>query len=235
MKILKSKLYLIAIIAFAFIGCEKEPEDIGETIQNVPHIEVLGANPYFSLKGLDYIDEGVWTELVVGKDTFNTDKGNLSYKTLGKVNTSLEGSYKLTYEVKNEKGIAFYADRAVNVVDFTGYDVFEIPVGEYDGIRVNKGKGGPVYISKIREGIYSCSDLIGGYYEYWVGYGKAYSAPALLIIDSKGNIRSELGSNPWGRIVIQNPKYNAETKQLTWYMAMLDQAFGFDVQLTFKR
>jgi len=221
----------IAILAIHLTSCDKKYEDAGVTVQPAPYIEVLGANPLFILKGLEFEDPGIYTELIVNDDTLT----EIDYKVLGKINTDLIGNYTLTYEVRNNNNIPFYATRKVSVVDFTGYDVFEIPIGEYDGIRVNRGKGGTVVIEKIREGIYSCSDVLGGYYDQFAGYGPDYAATALLIIDADGNLRSELGYvSGWGQIVIKNASFNSATNVMSYTMVMTNDGFSFDVSLTLK-
>ncbi len=227
MKYINIKFLLIAVLALQFVSCEKEHEDIGAVVENVPEIHQYGDNPIFHLKGLEFVDPGIYADLYVGNDTIE----DLPFKVSGSVNDEIEGSYTLTYEVLNENNISFYSHRLVNVVDFTGYDVVEIPEGTWDGLRVNRDDGGPVQITKIREGIYSISDLLAGY--YYKLYGDPYTAPALLIVDDKGGIRSELGSGPWGGVTAVGINFDETANTMTYVMTM-DDGFSFDVLLTFN-
>jgi hypothetical protein len=230
MKYTKYIMILFVTAIFVFAGCKKEYNDPSVSIESAPEIELLGPNPVFVLKGLPYTEYGIHTIEYANGDTID-DHG---YTVLGKVNTDLLGTYTLTYEVKNVNNVSFYKSRTVTVVEFTGYDVFEIPSGTYAGLRVGRG-GGDVSISKIRAGIYSVSDLLGGYYDQYVGYGPEYAAPALFIIDSDGSIRSELGYCGFGNVAISGATFDAATNKISYRAILTDQGnFAFNVTLTLK-
>jgi hypothetical protein len=166
----------------------------------------------------------------VGNDTTE-----LTYEIVNDVKVDVPGSYKLFYKVFNSENVPFYISRWVNIVSFTGYDVFEMPSGTYDGIRVNKGKGGPVQITKLASGVYQISDLLAGYYEQYMGYGPDYGAPGILVISEDGSIRTELGNTAaWGEVAGTNFVFDAATNVLTYKAMLVDVDFSFDVKLTLQ-
>lgn len=229
MKILK---YIMVVMFFSAIlsSCEKEYESHITKVTPAPVMELIGGNPLVLFKGTPYVDPGIIAMQIVGNDTTE-----LNYEVINDVKVDIPGSYKLFYKVLNSENVPFYISRWVNIVSFTGYDVFEIPSGTYNGIRVNKGKGGDVQITKLAPGVYQISDLLAGYYEQYAGYGPDYGAPGILVISEDGSIRTELGNTAaWGEVVGTNFVFDAATNVLTYKAIMVDVDFSFDVQLTLQ-
>lgn len=228
MKILK---YLTLVLLFSAVlsSCEKDYEDHITKETPAPVMELVGSNPMVLFKGTPYVDPGIHAMEIVGNDTTE-----LEYEVINDVKVDIPGTYRIFYKVVNSENVPFYTSRRVNIVSFTGYDVFEMPDGTYDGIRVNRNLGGPVQLKKLAPGVYQISDLFGGYYEVGVGYGPDYAAPAILVIGEDGSIRSELGNAPWGEIIGTNFVYNASTKVLTYKVTIISASFSFDVKLTLK-
>ncbi len=227
---MKNLKYLFIVFSFAvlFVSCEKEYESyVKET--PAPHMELIGGNPIVLFKGTPYEDPGIHAI-----EISNGDTTELEYKVLNEVNVDVTGTYKLQYEVSNSEGYKFYLSRNVSIVSFTGYDVFEIPEGTYDGVRVGRG-GGDVEIKKLAAGVYQISDLLGGYYDQFVGYGPDYAAPAILVISEDGSVRSELGNSGFGPVVISNFVFDEATNVITYTQTLVDYDFPFDVQLTLKQ
>jgi hypothetical protein len=226
MKSLKYSIILLAVV-FTFASCEKEYESyISET--PAPVMELYGSNPMVLFKGTPYEDPGIYAAEIANGDTTELD-----YEILNEVNVDVTGTYKLQYKVTNSDGYNFYISRNVSIVSFTGYDVFEIPSGTYDGTRVDRG-GGDVTISKLAPGVYQISDLLGGYYDQFVGYGPDYAAPAILVISEDGSVRSELGNSGFGPVVISNFIFDAANNVITYTQTLVDYDFSFDVQLTLQ-
>lgn len=229
MKILK---YIMVVMFFSAIlsSCEKEYESHITKVTPAPVMELIGGNPMVLFKGTPYVDPGIIAMQIVGNDTTE-----LNYEVINDVKVDVPGSYKLFYKVLNSENVPFYISRWVNIVSFTGYDVFEIPSGTYDGIRVNRGFGGPVQITKLATGVYQISDLLAGYYDQYVGYGPETAAPAILVINEDGSIRSELGTTAaWGEIVGSNFAFDPATNVLTFKATIVSESFSFDVQFTLQ-
>jgi len=229
MKILR---YMIVVMFFSAIlsSCEKDYESHITKVTPAPVMELIGSNPMVLFKGTPYVDPGIYAIEIVNGDTTE-----LTYEVLNGVNVNVTGSYKLQYKVTNSEGYNFYINRKVNIVSFTGYDVFVMPTGTYNGIRVNKGKGGTVHITKLAPGVYQISDLLAGYYEQYAGYGPDYGAPGILVINADGSIRSELGNTAaWGAVAGTNFAFDPATNVLTYKAIMVDVDFSFDVKLTLQ-
>lgn len=228
MKLLKYSIIFIAAV-FLLASCEKDYESyISET--PAPQMELYGSNPLVLFKGTPYEDPGIFAIEIANGDTTELD-----YQILNEVNVDVPGSYKLQYQVTNSEGYNFYISRNVNIVSFTGYDVFEIPSGTYDGIRVNRNAGGEVQITKLAPGVYQISDLLAGYYDQHVGYGPATAGPGILVIDENGEMRSELGNTEaWGPITGRDFNFDVENNVLTYTVVIVDEDFAFDVQFTLQ-
>lgn len=228
MKILK---YITFVIFFSAIlsSCEKDYESHITKETPAPVMELIGGNPIVLFKGTPYVDPGIHAIQIVGNDTTELD-----YTIENEVKVDVPGTYKLFYKVLNSENEPFYISRKVSIVSFTGYDVFEIPEGTYGGIRVNKGFGGPVQIKKLAPGVYQISDLFGGYYDVGVGYGPDYAAPAILVINEDGSVRSELGNAAWGEITGTNIAFDAVNNVLTLKATIVSASFSFDVQFTLQ-
>lgn len=229
MKTLKYTVILMSVVLF-LVSCEKDYDNFIKKETPAPVMELIGGNPIVLFKGTPYVDPGIHAWEIVKGDTTELD-----YVILNQVNVNVTGTYKLQYKVTNSEGYDFYISRKVSIVSFTGYDVFEIPSGSYDGIRVNRGKGGVVQINKLAPGVYQISDLLAGYYDQYVGYGPSTAAPAILVINQDGSVKTELGYAPgFGSGVSGvNFTFDSSTNVLK-YKAVFDDGFSFDVQLTKK-
>lgn len=229
-----NKLTFILLAGFVLLlsSCEKEYEEVAKETP-APYLELIGDDPLFIIKGAEYTDPGIYAEEYVNGDTIPKE-----YEILGEVNTSIPGSYTLHYKVTNAENIPFYIKRTISIVDITGYDIFDIPVGTYDGSAPARdaGNSADVEISKVTTGIYKCSDLMGGFYSIWRGYGPGYAAPGVFVIDEDGSIRSELGfASAWGTDVeAVNPKFDPATNTISYSVLLVDFAFAFDITLTLK-
>ncbi len=225
------KIFLIFALFPLLFSCEdKETEDIS-TVTPVPHMEVLGDDPMVVIKGAGFEDPGIYAEeYTAAGDTIP----DLEYERLNDVDSDVPGSYKVTYMVENAEDVPFYVNRTVNVVDITGYDVFELPTGSYSGYRAGYGHvADGITVEKLTTGIYSVSDLLAGFYEQYFGYGPAYSAPGIFVINQNGVVRSELGFvDGWkSDVTTSNIQFDPETNTISYTVTLVFANFSFDVWL----
>ncbi len=232
---MKRIYYILLAMLPVFFACEeKETEDISRETP-VPHMELLGDNPVVVIKGAEFNDPGIYGESYTPDgDTIK----NLEYSKLSALDTDVPGTYKITYEVENSEGVPFYINRTVNVVDFTGYDVFELPTGSYSGYWTGTdGRllGTGIQIQKITTGIYSISDLIGGLYAQYAGYGPSMAGPGILVINENGDLRSELGhSDGFGAdISTSNMTYDAATNTIS-YTFTIEGGYGWSYDISLR-
>lgn len=229
MKILKY-IAIAMLSSVIFTSCEKDYESHITKVTPAPVLELIGGNPIVLFKGTPYVDPGIHATEIVGKDTTE-----LKYEIINEVKVDVPGTYKLFYKVLNSEKVPFYISRKVSIVSFTGYDVFEIPTGNYSGIRVNKNRGGTVRITKLAPGVYQISDMLAGYYDQAVGYGPDTAAPAILVINQDGTMRSELGNTAaWGEIAGSNFAFDKATNVLTFKATIVSANFSFDVKFTLQ-
>jgi hypothetical protein len=209
-------LYCTAIFSLLAVSCDKTSENIS-TVTNFAVMELLGDPIEYAQSGLAYVDPGV-NATIAGEV--------VDYETVGLVDTSTPGVYDLSYEVINDDGFPAKAFRTVFVYEDDGSIA-----GVYDGIRVGR-TGGPILISTTSTaGTYSITDVLGGYYEYGVGYGRAYAAPGTLVI-SGTTITSSGGPNPFGGWSVSAGSINSPTT-MSWTITYdVDTSFSFDVALT---
>ena len=80
-------------------------------------------------------------------------------------------------------------------------------------------------------------NLLAGYYDVSVGYGPETAAPAILVIDENGNVRSELGYAPgFGSDVVGSDfAFDTENNVLTFTATLVAFDFSFDVQFTLQQ
>lgn len=229
---MKILIYSVVVMfcSVIFSSCEKDYESHITKVTPAPVMELIGGNPIVLFKGTPYIDPGIHAMQIVGNDTTE-----LTYEIINDVKVDIPGTYKLLYKVVNSENVPFHISRRVSIVSFTGYDVFEIPSGTYDGIRVNRGKGGTVQITKLAPGVYQISDLLAGYYDQYVGYGPETAAPGILVINQDGTMRSELGNTvAWGEITGTNFAFDKATNVLTFKATLVSESFSFDVKFTLQ-
>lgn len=230
MKILN---YLTAILfcSVLLVSCEKEYESYITKETPAPEMELFGDDPMVIFKGTTYDDPGIHAVEISNGDTTELD-----YEVINEVKVDVPGTYRLLYKAMNSEDVPFYLSRRVSVVSFTGYDVYELPEGTWDGIRVSRDAGGEVQIKKLAPGVYQISDLLAGYYDQYVGYGPETAGPGILVINENGEIRSELGNTvAWGGVTGENFSFDEENNVLNYTIVFDDDGFSFDVQLTFKQ
>lgn len=228
----KYALYLFVVVFSAFLsGCEKDITTQDQsTITHFVTFQIEGTNAYDETAvavGTQYTDPGF--KAMEGDNDVTS-----SVTVTGTVDANTPGYYPISYSAVNKDGFSSSAVRKVIVYDPSSLSSTDIS-GTYDGIRVNRGKGGSVTIRQIVTGIYYISDMFGGYYDQYAGYGKPYAAPGYFQLNSDNSITFLYGYvSGWASPIIgSDATYDPATKTINFTSTFDDgSGFGFDVQLT---
>lgn len=213
-----------SIIFLAFVGilfsCDIESTGDVSSVTIYPELSINGEPLVYSEMGQPFNDPGA-TATVGGTA--------IDYNTSGDLDINTPGFYTINYSALNSDGFEASASRTVVV-----YENNSTVAGVYDGIRISNGKGGPILVSSRTDGDFNISDLVGGYYEFGVGYGNAYAFPAIISVDvSGGTVTSAAGGvGGFGPCSLTNGAITADGKEMTWTATLTDYDFGFDVKLT---
>jgi len=229
----KYALYLFVVVFSAFLsGCEKNITTQDQSI--ITHyvtIELQGVNAHNETAvalGSSYTDPGFTA-------TEGDEDVTSSTNVAGTVDANTLGLYQIDYSAVNKDGYSSSVTRKVIVYDPSTLSTTTDISGNYDGIRVNKGKGGTVSIRQVIPGVFYISDMFGGYYDQYAGYGKSYSAPGYFQLNNDNSITFLYGYvSGWASPIIgSNATYDPATKTINFTSTFDDgSGFGFDVQLT---
>lgn len=206
----------LAAVMFLASSCTKDLETEGlSRVTFFADLAMAGEEVIFHPLGETFDDPGAMA----------TENGEeIAVVVSGGVDVNTPGFYNISYSAENSDGFSSSVTRTVIV-----YETGDV-VGIYDAIRVGRG-GGLVLVSTNPDGGYFVSDLIGGYYEFWVGYGNAYAAPSTLYVDGS-TVTADIGSCGFGPVEISNGVISGDHLTMAWTMTLLDYDFSFDVELT---
>ncbi len=228
----KILLYSLVLVMTSFLmSCDKDSEGLSH-ISPSPSFELIGNSVELVQLGESYSDAGVTvTETLDGETTELTDV--TVYTSL---DTSLPGSYTVSYSVKNSLGDVFYSDVQRTVVvfndDITG--VYEASVSR-DGRVMDMVAD--ILIVKVGANRYTISDWIGGWYDQYYGYGSRYAFAGTMEIDSDNNLIHKSHSDPWGYdgSFSESPTAEYDPVEGTFhYVYVWTAGYTFDVTLTKK-
>ncbi|RUT72909.1 immunoglobulin-like domain-containing protein [Ancylomarina longa] len=198
---------------FGVVSCDKETEDISR-VTTYAAITYEGDAVVYVEKGGSFTPSA-------------TSSGGEDVTITESVDVNKPGFYNVSYSATNVDGFDAVVDQLVIV-----YEEDDVLAGVYDGIREGKN-GGIVLIYSNGDGTYSCSDLIGGYYQFGKGYGAKYASPTSKMEITGNIITADPGAaTPWGSWDLSNGVKNGNV--LTWKTTLIDDGFGFNVQLTKK-
>ncbi len=182
------------LVAITWTSCDSESTAGYDRITYYPDFTILDGPTTLIPLGTTYADAGV---IVMEGETDITS----SVKVSGEVNTAEIGVYSIVYSAMNVDGMYGSATRTVCVYDpnNTTADISEtytLAAGSYR-LHATAGKtpfsGYNVAISQIGPGVYYCSDLLGGYYQYFVKYGAAYALKGYFMINNDNSIEGLSG------------------------------------------
>lgn len=161
-------IILLSVAVFFASSCG-EKESLGVTqVTYFPVIELVGDSELLVEKGAEYLEPG-YTAVMNGEDV--TDQVQVT----STVDASKSGIYSVTYSMTNEDGFSASTSRKVIVLDST--DPWE---GFYTTTKLSFNNSsahftGPfqTLLIGLGDGVYSSTDLLGGWYEQGRKIGNA--------------------------------------------------------------
>jgi len=248
-KIIYSLLACLTLV-FVFVSCNDKTSYDDSKITYYVTFAMNGDQTMYVPVGTTYTDPGV-KAMEGDKDVTST------MKTTGTVNANEVGLYPVTYSAINADGYPNSVTRTVFVydpsitVDISGnYQVdaaasYRIQLSnnakiKYSDMKTIYGKGDfskfIVKLAQIKPGLFSVSDLFGGYYSDGRGYGSDYEMTGYLSLSSNNSIQM-LYSHviAWGDSMddLKNGTYDPTTGIIKW-SAYYTNTYSFNVALNKK-
>jgi hypothetical protein len=148
-------IYIIAVGAFVFSGCDKEPDPVSQTVDvTYPTINLKGA-PYVHIPiGGSYVEEGA--TLIDDITGASSD----IMPTESEVDNTTPGVYAVRFIAANANGFRTEAIRTVLVLDHTPPTTID-PSYDISGTYIRANFGIPVTLYKMASGLYII-DNFGG-------------------------------------------------------------------------
>lgn len=221
----KALLYTMALwaIMIGFTACNDDNDAHTDSrLTTYPVMELQGEKFVEVNLGDPYVDAGC-------KATLNGEDCTAQIVTSGleDIDTDVAGFYYVTYTMTNTDGFKSSISRTIAVYD---PNVTIDLAGEYVTTENSKceifssgnviGLGGlSVTLDKVLPGLFNVSDLLGGLYDQYVGYGPEYAMNGVVQLTADNEIIILSGEVPaWGDSydVAYQGTYNPETGTLTW-------------------
>lgn len=199
-------LYKTLLILFAvFISCNNEKTSEGVSrITYYNEIELIGDTDYVVEQGTPFVDPGA----IASENDLDVSDNIV---TSGTVDETTVGYYVITYEIENVDGFSKSIERNVFVLptDRTKSDIY---TGTYTGTVSTGIHADASEINHIGNGLYSCSDFIGGRYNIGFGYGPAYKLSGYFYVNGDGLSHDALVINSvWGNWDMSSPSLTGTT------------------------
>jgi hypothetical protein len=155
------------------------------------------------------------------------------------INVSTTGLKTITYTAMNAEGYSISKTRDIYVYDADGVNIDDLS-GDYESVikrtAVSTGataNRGPftLTLTKVCEGHYFCSDLLGGW--YWIGGGASYAAyhyNGIIRVAADGDVTADcIGTTPWGGYAyfLSGAAYDSETGTMT-FVSTGDETSGLN-------
>ncbi|MFR9523841.1 MAG: BT_2262 family domain-containing protein [Rikenellaceae bacterium] len=208
------------------------------TGQTFDPLITLSGTGYKANLGETFVDPGEYT----ATDLDGTDITDKVVVDLSAVDFNTFGTYIITYSVDSAFGYTSYATRGITV-SYTDpdmpyisgiYTVQEGSYRDYGGGNLTYFSGQTVTVRHDGPGEIYVSDLIGGYYDQYVGYGSLYAMIGYIDITDNNTVKLQSSYlSGWGDSLdsMSNGTYDPETGKLYWEVSYVDGLMNFYITL----
>ena len=243
---------LVALLAVFAVSCQKTSEGVTHVGS---YFQTLGANTMFLGVGDEFTDPG-YTELP-GGGTVTTTIYDMNDEVVDAVSTAEPGFYSIVYSTTNDQGFYFEKTRMVYIYDATVAETLGTFVVDgsrslykdgnsystYAAYYADNGRttndSPEIVFTQVAGNIYTCSDLLGGWYTSIQGRGplyvENYGADYATYFDMSGYVTLNADMTVtlmssyircWGDGLdyISNAVYDPETKSLSYHWSYADGA-----------
>ena len=230
----------LCAVLLGFTACNDDNDALTDsTLTTYPHFTMLGDEFTEVNLGDEYVDAGC-TATLGGEDITS----QIVTTGLDEIDTSVAGFYYVTYSYTNKDGYVKSVTRTVAVfdpsvtTDLSGDYV--CASGTYCLLTASGGKidlsGCTITLEQMLPGLFRVSDLMGGLYDQYVGYGA--DAPGLYVMDGVIQLTADneiiilSGLVPaWGDSYDEAypGTYDPETGAVTWAIDYYGGAYHIEV------
>lgn len=178
MKKIIYKILPVVFIITTFMSCDQDDTAGVSRITYYNEIELIGEEDYIVNNGDAYVELGAIA-------TENEEDVSANIVISGDVDTSTNGYYQVNYSIENVDGFAKEITRNVFVMpsDRSKSDIY---VGTYTGDVSTGIHPDATEITHLGDGLYYCSDFIGGRYNIGFGYGPIYKLYGYFYVNGDG-------------------------------------------------
>ncbi len=216
---------LLAGVLLGMTSCNDDNDELTDSrLTYYADLELQGDEFMAIPVGSTFVDPGCKGTLA-GEDITN----DIRIEGADEVDPNTVGFYYITYSAEGSDGYPASVERTVCVYDpSVTTDIsadYTVQGGSYrywfsSGATV-PFSGYPVIIERVAPGIFSISDMMGGYYDVRAGYGPRYAMSGYLRLMADNEIVALSGIVPgWGDSYDEfyNGAYDPETKTVTYDM-----------------
>ena len=223
---MKKKIYLFGLVALGMLAlssCNDDNDELTDSRLTYYADLHLEGDEFMAIPvGSNFVDPGC-TGTLAGEEITN----DIKITGADDVDPNTVGFYYITYSAEGSDGYPASVERTVCVYDpSVTTDIsgdYTVQEGSYrywfsSGATV-PFSGYPVTIERVVPGIFSISDMMGGYYDVRAGYGPRYAMNGYLQLTNDNEIFALSGIVPgWGDSYdeLYDGSYDPEAQTVTF-------------------
>lgn len=223
---MKKKIYLFGLVALGMLAlssCNDDNDELTDSRLTYYADLHLEGDEFMAIPvGSNFVDPGC-TGTLAGEDITN----DIKITGADDVDPNTVGFYYITYSAEGSDGYPASVERTVCVYDpSVTTDIsgdYTVQEGSFrywfSSGAVVPFSGYPVSIEGIVPGIFSISDMMGGYYDVRAGYGPRYAMTGYIQLTADNEVLALSGYVPeWGDSYddFYDGSYDPETQTVTY-------------------